>query len=185
MRRITQPRVLDDELVPKRLADETQKRPRLFHPLARLMHIARGELLANPLDLLAIDSLNRDRDRLAGEELVRHRAKDYRTALPTRDPELPSAHAEVRCRDDRRRAEMGRKPKKGVVKDPLAALFAELDRELAWLRRPGASDKLRKIFASTPAEIAKAANAARRHKRWRATTEQTILVPWRVARGTK
>src|SRR5258708_19004470 len=107
MRRITQPRVLDDELVPKRLADETQKRSRLFHPLARLVHIARSELLANTLDLLAIDSLNRNRDGFAGEELVGHRVEDYRRAMPTRDPELPSAHAEVRCRDDRRRAEDG------------------------------------------------------------------------------
>ncbi len=49
--------------------------------------------------------------------------------------------------------------------DPLAALRAEFDRELAVLQQPGASEKLRKLFASTPAEIADAANAARRRKR--------------------
>src|SRR5258708_6827641 len=55
--------------------------------------------------------------------------------------------------------------KDASARDPLAALRAEFDRELASLRHPDASDKLRKIFAATPAEIAKAANAARRRKR--------------------
>lgn len=49
--------------------------------------------------------------------------------------------------------------------DPLAALRAEFDQELAVLQQPGASKKLRKIFASTPAQIAEAANAARKRKR--------------------
>jgi hypothetical protein len=46
--------------------------------------------------------------------------------------------------------------------DPLSALRAEFDRELAVLQQPGASETLRKVFASTPAEIAEAANAARK-----------------------
>jgi prevent-host-death family protein len=54
--------------------------------------------------------------------------------------------------------------KDAAARDPLAALRAEFDRELAVLRKPGAADKLRKIFASTPAEIARAANAARRKR---------------------
>jgi len=44
--------------------------------------------------------------------------------------------------------------------DPLARLHAEFDRELAVLRSPTAADELRAIFASTPEEMAKAANAA-------------------------
>jgi prevent-host-death family protein len=55
--------------------------------------------------------------------------------------------------------------KDAAARDPLAALRAEFDRELAVLQQPGASEKLRKIFASTPAEIADAANAARQRKR--------------------
>lgn len=49
--------------------------------------------------------------------------------------------------------------------DPLNALRAEFDRELAVLQLPGASEKLRNVFASTPAEIADAANAAGQRKR--------------------
>jgi prevent-host-death family protein len=45
--------------------------------------------------------------------------------------------------------------------DPMTRLRAQWDRELAVLREPGAGDLLRKIFASTPEEIADAANAAR------------------------
>src|SRR3954452_15370005 len=50
--------------------------------------------------------------------------------------------------------------------DPLATLRAEFDRELAYLREPGAGDKLRRVFTNTtPDEIANAANAvARRSK---------------------
>jgi prevent-host-death family protein len=48
--------------------------------------------------------------------------------------------------------------------DPLAALRAEFDRELAVLRQPGASQKLQEAFDATPAEIAKAANAGRRKR---------------------
>jgi hypothetical protein len=48
--------------------------------------------------------------------------------------------------------------------DALSELRAEWDRELAVLRRPDASEKLQKAFDATPAEIAKAANAARRRK---------------------
>jgi hypothetical protein len=47
------------------------------------------------------------------------------------------------------------------VLDPLSALREEFDRELAVLQAPGASERLRKAFASTPAEIADAANDAR------------------------
>jgi prevent-host-death family protein len=44
--------------------------------------------------------------------------------------------------------------------DPLARIRAQIDRELACLREPGAGAKLREIFHSTPEEIAKAANSA-------------------------
>ncbi|HYM61264.1 MAG TPA: type II toxin-antitoxin system prevent-host-death family antitoxin [Thermoanaerobaculia bacterium] len=51
-------------------------------------------------------------------------------------------------------------------RDPLTTLRAELDHELAALRHPNAARKLRTLFASAPAELAKAANAAgRRRKR--------------------
>ena len=50
-------------------------------------------------------------------------------------------------------------------RDALDALRAEFDRELAVLRQPDASQKLQEIFDATPAEIAEAANAARRRKR--------------------
>jgi hypothetical protein len=54
--------------------------------------------------------------------------------------------------------------KDSATQDALTALRAEFDRELAVLRQPGAGEKLRKSFAATPAEIARAANAARRRK---------------------
>lgn len=54
--------------------------------------------------------------------------------------------------------------KDAVAGDPLVALRAEFDRELAVLHQPGAARALRKAFAASPAAIAKAANAARRHK---------------------
>lgn len=47
-----------------------------------------------------------------------------------------------------------------VANDPLTALRAEFDHELAALRNPTAASKLHKIFASSPARLAKAANAA-------------------------
>jgi hypothetical protein len=46
--------------------------------------------------------------------------------------------------------------------DALSALRAEWDRNLAVLRRPDASQKLQEAFDSTPAEIAAAANKARK-----------------------
>jgi prevent-host-death family protein len=49
--------------------------------------------------------------------------------------------------------------------DPLAKLRAEWDRELAWLKEPGAEEEIRRIFNSTPEEIARAANAAAKRKR--------------------
>ena len=49
--------------------------------------------------------------------------------------------------------------KDALANDPLAALRAEFDRELAVLRQPDAARKLRRAFAASPAEIAKAANA--------------------------
>jgi prevent-host-death family protein len=55
--------------------------------------------------------------------------------------------------------------KDAMVRDPLTALRAEFDRELAVLDQPNAAEKLRKVFASTPTQIAKAANAASRRKR--------------------
>ena len=47
--------------------------------------------------------------------------------------------------------------------DPLTALRAEFDRELAYLREPGAGAELRRIFNATTDEIADAANAATLH----------------------
>ena len=44
--------------------------------------------------------------------------------------------------------------------DPLARIRADLARQLACLNEPGAGAKLRAIFAMTPEEMAKAANAA-------------------------
>ena len=44
--------------------------------------------------------------------------------------------------------------------DPMARLRGQWDRELAVFREPDAEDRLRRIFALTPEEIAKAANAA-------------------------
>jgi len=55
--------------------------------------------------------------------------------------------------------------KDALTRDPLAALRAEFEGELAALRQQNTSKKLRKVFASTPAEIAKAANAAGRRRR--------------------
>lgn len=50
--------------------------------------------------------------------------------------------------------------------DPLAALRAEWDRKLAWLREPGASEEIRRIFDATPEELAQAAvdKAAKRKR---------------------
>ena len=52
-----------------------------------------------------------------------------------------------------------------TARDPLAALRAEFDQELAALHQPNAAKKLRNVFASAPAQAAKAANAAGRRKR--------------------
>lgn len=48
--------------------------------------------------------------------------------------------------------------------DPLAKLREEWDRELAWLKEPGASEKLYRAFLATPEEIAAAANARLRRE---------------------
>jgi hypothetical protein len=53
---------------------------------------------------------------------------------------------------------------RATTRVPLIALPEEFDRELAVLQLPDASRKLKKAFASTPAEIASAANAARRKR---------------------
>ena len=47
-----------------------------------------------------------------------------------------------------------------AANDPLAPLWAEFDRELAYLNEPGAGAKLLRAFHATPQEIADAANAA-------------------------
>jgi len=44
--------------------------------------------------------------------------------------------------------------------DPLRRLREEFERELAVLNAPGAADKWRELFASTPQDLADAANAA-------------------------
>jgi len=49
--------------------------------------------------------------------------------------------------------------------DPLTKLRAEWDRELAWLREPDAAREIHRLFDATPAEIARAANAAASRKR--------------------
>ena len=48
---------------------------------------------------------------------------------------------------------------RAAANDPLARIRAELKRELACLKEPGAGEKLMAIFHSTPEEIAAAANA--------------------------
>ncbi len=55
--------------------------------------------------------------------------------------------------------------KDALAHDPLATLRAEFDRELAVLREPDAARRLQEMFDSTPAQVAQAANAARRRKR--------------------
>jgi prevent-host-death family protein len=50
--------------------------------------------------------------------------------------------------------------KDAAAHDPLVALRAEFDRELDILRQAKTTGKLRKVFASTPAAIARAANTA-------------------------
>jgi len=52
-----------------------------------------------------------------------------------------------------------------AANDPLAPLWAEFDRELAYLREPGAGAELRRLFNATPDEIADAANAAARRSK--------------------
>lgn len=52
-----------------------------------------------------------------------------------------------------------------AANDPLSTLRAEFDRELAMLGHAGSSSRLRQVFASTPAQLAKAANAEARRKR--------------------
>ena len=54
--------------------------------------------------------------------------------------------------------------KDAKAQDPLVALREEFDRRLAEIRQANAPEKLRKVFAATPADIAKAANAARHRK---------------------
>jgi hypothetical protein len=58
-----------------------------------------------------------------------------------------------------------KRKRNAFARDPLATLRAELDVDLAVLGQPGASEKLRKVFASTPSQLARAANAAARRKR--------------------
>ncbi|HEX3577953.1 MAG TPA: type II toxin-antitoxin system prevent-host-death family antitoxin [Thermoanaerobaculia bacterium] len=52
-----------------------------------------------------------------------------------------------------------------AANDPLSALRAEFDRELAYLREPGAGAELRRLFVNaTPQDLADAANAALHRK---------------------
>ena len=55
--------------------------------------------------------------------------------------------------------------KDATARDPMTALRAEFDRELASLRDSNSPQKLRKVFAAPPAAVAKAANAASRRRR--------------------
>src|SRR5262245_17549566 len=48
---------------------------------------------------------------------------------------------------------------RAIVNDPLARIKADLEKQLAPLRQPGAGKKLMEIFHSTPEEIAAGANA--------------------------
>ena len=52
-----------------------------------------------------------------------------------------------------------------VGHDPLTTLRAEFDRELSVLREANAARRLQKVFASSPAEVARAANAASRRRK--------------------
>lgn len=51
--------------------------------------------------------------------------------------------------------------------DPLETLHRRFDRELDALRAPDAASRLRKAFRATPAQLARAANAARAKRRRR------------------
>lgn len=53
------------------------------------------------------------------------------------------------------------------VNDPLTTLRDRFDRELAVLRRPDSTSRLRKAFAAAPAQMARAANATRSRRRKR------------------
>jgi prevent-host-death family protein len=61
-------------------------------------------------------------------------------------------------------AQYAKLKKDATAHDPLASLRDEFDRDLAALRQANTSEKLRKVLAATPADIAKAANAGR-HRR--------------------
>lgn len=50
--------------------------------------------------------------------------------------------------------------REAAANDPMVALRAEFDRELAVLREPGAGERLRRAFRATPEEFADAAVAA-------------------------
>jgi PHD/YefM family antitoxin component YafN of YafNO toxin-antitoxin module len=52
-----------------------------------------------------------------------------------------------------------------AANDPLSELWAEFDRELAYLREPGAGAELLRLFKATPEELAQAANAAALHRK--------------------
>jgi prevent-host-death family protein len=52
-----------------------------------------------------------------------------------------------------------------AANDPLVTLRAEFDRDLAVLRDPAASSKLRKALGATPSHLAAAANAVARRRR--------------------
>jgi PHD/YefM family antitoxin component YafN of YafNO toxin-antitoxin module len=53
-----------------------------------------------------------------------------------------------------------------AANDPLAPLWAEFDRELAYLNEPGAGAELLRLFVeATPEQLAEAANAAALHRK--------------------
>jgi hypothetical protein len=53
-----------------------------------------------------------------------------------------------------------------AANDPLSELWAEFDRELAYLNEPGAGAELRRLFVeATPEQLAQAANAAALHRK--------------------
>jgi hypothetical protein len=53
----------------------------------------------------------------------------------------------------------------GTTQDPLAALRAEFDRELAVLNDSQAAGKFERLFAASTADMGRAANAAERRRK--------------------
>jgi hypothetical protein len=63
------------------------------------------------------------------------------------------------------RADVSTPQGQDITPDPLAALRAEFDRELAVLNDPQAAAKFERLFAASTADMGRAANAADRRRK--------------------